>query len=134
MLLLVEVNISLLITITTNPTTNRMIKTRLAPIITNEKREALIWLMRLTILRAKGHTLKLKRTKVFLLKWVVSTVHKRANRALMRFHFVPLLNEYRKRCYKKAWDITWGKRLREGWVAWNNEVYYHYYYYKNCYN
>jgi len=78
--------------------------------------------MRLMILRGKAHTLKLKRTKVFLLKWVVSTVHKRANRALMRFHFVPLLNEYRKRCYKKAWDITWGKRLREGWVAWNNEV------------
>ena len=112
----------LLIIINTNHETNRIIKTRLAPIIINEKRGALRWLMRLMILRSKAHALKLKRTKVFLLKWVVSTVHKRANRALMRFHFVPLLNEYRKRCYKKAWDITWGKRLREGWVAWNNEV------------
>ena len=77
------------------------------------------WVM---ILRTKTHKLKMKRTKVFLFKWVVSAVHKKADRALIRAHFVPLLNEYRKRCYQKAWNITWGRRLREGWVAWNDEV------------
>jgi len=102
--------------------TSRLRKSRLAPIILNEKRGVLTWMKWVMVLRAKTHKLKMKRTKVFLFKWVVSAVHKKADRALIRAHFVPLLNEYRKRCYQKAWNITWGRRLREGWVAWNDEV------------
>lgn len=99
-----------------------MRKTLLAPIIKKEKRGVFQWLTMMMILRSKARALNLKRTKKSLMKWVVSAVGKRAHRSLIRSHFTPFLNEYKKCCYKRAWDITWGKRLREGWVAWNKEV------------